>query len=62
MCFGFPLALIIVRGTHFVNGTIEVLTKNFMIKHRKTITYHPQENDAVESVNKTLHKRVNENM
>lgn len=56
MHFGCPLVLIGDRGTYFVNGMIEVLIKKFMIEHRKTTTYHPQENGVVESSNKSLHK------
>jgi hypothetical protein len=54
--FDCPLTLINNQGTHFVNGTIEILLKKFMIDHRKMISYHPQANGIVESFNKTLHK------
>jgi transposase InsO family protein len=54
--FGYPLTIIDNQGTHFINGTIEVLLKNFMIGHRKTISYHPQAKGAIESFRKTLHK------
>jgi len=53
-----PMILVSDRGTHFINGTIEVLTKDFMFEHRKTIAYHPQANVAVKSFNKTLHKGI----
>jgi hypothetical protein len=42
--FNCPLTLIIDQGTHFFNGTIEVLLKNFMINHRKMTSYHPLAN------------------
>ena len=54
--FGCPLTLISDQGTHFVNDTIQVLLKKFIIDHRRKMTYHPQENGVVESFNKTLHK------
>jgi hypothetical protein len=54
--FGCPLTLINDQGTHFVNETIKVLLEIFLIDHRKMTSYHPQENGAVESFNKTLHK------
>jgi hypothetical protein len=54
--FGCPVTLISDQGTHFVNETIQVLLKKFLIDHRKTTAYHPQANGVVESFNKTLHK------
>jgi transposase InsO family protein len=57
--FGCPLTLINDQGTHFVNETIHVLIKKFLIDHRRTMTYHPQENGAVEEFNKTLCKGLN---
>jgi transposase InsO family protein len=54
--FGCPLTLINDHGTHFVNETIKFILDFFLIDHIKTTTYHPQENGAVESFNKTLHK------
>jgi transposase InsO family protein len=54
--FGCPLTLISDQGTHFVNETIQVLLNKFLIDHKRTIAYHPQENGVVESFNKTLHK------
>jgi hypothetical protein len=54
--FGCPLTIISDQGTHFINSTIKVLLKKFMIDHRKTTAYHPQANGVIESFNKTLHK------
>lgn len=56
MCFGYPLVLISDERTQFINDTIEVLMKKFIIEHRKTTAYHPWENGVVNSFNKTLHK------
>jgi hypothetical protein len=39
--FSFPLTIINDQGTHFINNTIELLLKKFMIDHKKTISYHP---------------------
>ena len=54
--FGCPLTLISDQGTHFINQTIETLLKEFLIYHHKTSTYHPEDNGAIESFNKTLTK------
>ena len=39
--FGCPLTLISDQGTHFINQTIEILLKEFLIDHHRTSTYHP---------------------
>jgi hypothetical protein len=36
-----PLTIINDQGTHFINNTIEVLLKKFLIDHRKMTAYHP---------------------
>ena len=41
------------RGTHFLNKTIEELTR-FLIKHRKTSPYHPRANGQTEKTNGIL--------
>jgi len=46
--FGCPLTLISDQETHFINQTIGVLLKEFMIDQHKTSTYHPQANGAIE--------------
>jgi hypothetical protein len=56
--FGFPLTIIYDQGTHFFNGTIQILLNKFMINHIKITTYHPQANDAFESFKKTLHESL----
>ena len=52
--FGCPLELVSDRGTHFLNSTIEQLTTNFLIKHRKTTPYHPRANGQTEKTNGLL--------
>jgi len=56
--FGFPLTIIIDQGTHFINSTIELLLKKFMIDHKNKTSYHPQANRAVGYFNKTLKVEV----
>jgi hypothetical protein len=54
--FGCPTHLVSDQGGHFINKTIEILVKEFMISHYKSITYYPQGNKQVESTNKTMGK------
>ena len=54
--FGCPLTLISDQGSHFINKTIKHLTDQFHIDHRRSTTYHPQSNGAIEAFNKTLTK------
>lgn len=50
---------------HFMNDTIMVLTKIFMILHKRSTTYYPQENGQAESTSKVfkimITKMVNAN-
>ena len=39
--FGCPVTLISDQGSHFINKTIDALTKEFKIVHHKTTAYHP---------------------
>ena len=56
--FGCPKILMIDRGTHFVNETIQGLTEEFWIHHEKITPYHPQENGAVGTFNKILEQAL----
>ena len=39
--FGCPKILMSDRGSHFLNKTIEELTKEFQVYHKKGTPYHP---------------------
>lgn len=54
--YGCPKELITNGGTHFLNETIELFTKNFFIKHRKISPYHPQANGQMKKTNGILCK------
>ena len=63
--FGCPLHLVSDQGSHFLNGTIQVLTEHFLLRHTTSTTYYPQGNGQAESTNKViakmLQKLVNDN-
>ena len=52
--YGLPIELVSDRGTHFINEVIEFLLDEFMVIHRKSAPYHPQDNGQAESTNKIL--------
>ena len=63
--FRCPLHLVSDQGSHFLNGTIQVLTEHFLLRHTTSTTYYPQSNGQAESTNKVivtmLQKLVNDN-
>ena len=52
--FSCLLTMINNQGSHFINKTIAALTYQFKIYHRRSTSYHPQSNGAIEAFNKTL--------
>ena len=54
--FGCPLTLISDQESHFINQTIQILLKEFLVDHHKSSAYHPRANGTIESFNKTLTK------
>lgn len=53
-CYGCPIELVSDQGNHFLNETIQFLTTEFIIQHRKSTTYYPQGSGQAESTNKVL--------
>lgn len=49
--FGCPLELVSDRGLHFLNDTIQHLTRTYLIKHRKTTPNNPKANGLTEKAN-----------
>ena len=63
--FGCPLHLVSDQGSHFLNGTIQVFTEHFLLRHTTSTTYYLQGNGQAKSTNKVivkmLQKLVNNN-
>ena len=56
--FGCPLHLVSDQGSHFLNGTIQVLIEHFLLRHTTSTTYYPQGIDQAESTNKVIVKML----
>ena len=52
--FRCPLHLVSDQGSHFLNGTIQVLTEHFLLRHTTSTIYYPQGNGQAESTNKVI--------
>ncbi|MCO5570889.1 hypothetical protein L7F22_024618 [Adiantum nelumboides] len=52
--YGCSIKIVFDQGTHFINDTIEILSKLFSIKQRKSTPYYPKRNGQAESSNKTI--------
>ena len=47
------------QGTQFKSKLVQNIMEEYKIKHRKSTTYHPQENKQVEATNKVLEAILN---
>ena len=54
--FGTPKAVISYEGSHFYNKMFASLLAKYGVKHRVTLTYHPQSNGQAEVSNKEIKK------
>ena len=52
--YRLPIEIVSDRETHFINKVIHYLLDEFMVIHKKSAPYHPQENGQAESTNKIL--------
>ena len=61
--FGVPREIVSDNGPQFISNMVQGVMEKYKIQHRKSTSYHPQENGQVESTNKviesTLTKTVN---
>ena len=56
MTFGFPKKLLSDRGSHFLNETMDALTKIFEIHKINTSPYNPQSDGANENSHRMILK------
>ena len=52
--YGFSLEIVSERGSYFLNETTRYLLEKFMIVHKSSTPYHPQDNGQGESTNNIL--------
>jgi transposase InsO family protein len=52
--FGVLREIVIDQGTQFTSHLVKYVIEQYQIKHRKSTSYHPQENGQVESMNKVI--------
>ena len=52
--FGVPRKFVSNNGSHFISNLVQGVMEHSKIGHRKSMTYHPQENGQVESTNKVI--------
>ena len=50
--FSTPRALITDRGTHFCNKVVHKVMHKYGVRHRTSLSYHPQENRQAEVLNR----------
>ena len=56
--FSCPNILLSDHGSHFINRTINALTEDFHIQHKRITPYHLQANGIVEVFNKVLEHEI----
>ena len=52
--FGTPRALITDNGTHFCDKVIDKVLQKYGVRHRTSLTYHPQSNGQAEVSNREI--------